>query len=308
MLIQVLIDTEIDGRIVTAGTKVYCNDKYAAILINKGEAVNLWDTETTEGISVALDHLELSKNPPTQIAGGKQSQNDVRQEDKNSLLYMLNFTNYYREMKDTIGGGPLSFRDWFGNPDRRSFARDDLEAWCLEHRSEFFYHALIILAGYRRRLLKWRDKFGSRKCVACAPTRFQDWDRQVREPLIWAGAPDPAQLFERNKAEDPQKAGREVLLEAWFDVYGSEPAQLKQVLQDCNETWSDAHKKGLDDAISDLVPHGRLNSKSFATLLQKFVNQWLGGYRLQKAEQSAKSKSSAKWFVERQLEDRYAVE
>ena len=126
--------------------------------------------------------------------------------------------------------------------------------------------------------------------------------------MIWAGALDPAQLFERNKAEDPQKEGREVLLETWFDVYGAEPVQLKQVLHDCAETWSDSYKKGLQDAISDLVPFGRLNSKLLSTLLQKFVNQWLGEYRLQKAPQSSKSKSSAIWFVERQQEVRHAAE
>ncbi|MBM3732255.1 MAG: hypothetical protein FJW24_02100 [Acidimicrobiia bacterium] len=187
------------------------------------------------------------------------------------------------------------------NPDRRSYSRDDLESWCLEHRKEFFYHALMILAGYRRHQLSCQEK---RKRVANEPTRFQDWDRQVREPLIWAGAPDPAQLFERNKAEDPQKAGREVLLETWFNVYGNTPVQLKQILEDCDNTWTEARKHGLHDAISDLVPFGRLNSKSFATLLQKFINQWLGGYRLQKAEQSTRSKSSAKWFVEREQEAR----
>ena len=193
------------------------------------------------------------------------------------------------------------------NPDRRSFARDDLEAWCLEHRAEFFYNALIILAGYRRLVLRRQEKSSSRKCFLCVPTRFQDWDRQVREPLIWAGAPDPAQLFERN-AEDPQKAGREVLLKAWFDKFGKEPVQLKQVLQVCDGIWTDEHKAALTDAISDLVPVGRLTSKSFSTLLQKFVNQWLGEYRLQKVPQSSKSKSSAKWFVERRQEVRRAAE
>ena len=189
------------------------------------------------------------------------------------------------------------------NPDRRSFSRDDIEAWCIEHRAEFLYHALIILAGYRRRLLVGQKNLESGKCVACVPTRFQDWDRQVREPLIWAGAPDPAQLFERNKAEDPQKSGREVLLESWYDVYGSEPVQLKTILKSCeHHRYDDAAKVALRDAISDLVPFGRLNSKSFATLLQKFINQWLGGYRLQKAAQSSKSKTAAKWLVEHQHE------
>jgi hypothetical protein len=193
------------------------------------------------------------------------------------------------------------------NPDRRSYKRDDLEAWCLEHRAEFFYHALVILAGYRRQFLTWQEKYGSRKCVACEPTRFQDWDRQVREPMIWAGAPDPALLFERNKADDPQKEGREVLLETWYAVYGSAPVQLKQILDDCDGSWLEDGKKGLRDAISDLVPFGRMNSKSFSTVLQKFVNQWLGDYRLQKAEQSSKSKTSAKWFVESRREDHHAI-
>jgi len=190
------------------------------------------------------------------------------------------------------------------NPDRRGFSRDDLEAWCLEHRAEFFYHALVILAGYRRQFLTWQKEFGSRKIVQCEPTRFQDWDRQVREPMIWAGAPDPALLFERNKAEDPQKEGREVLLETWHACYGSEPMQLKQVLADCgNDSFPRDIEKALHDAISDLVPYARMNSKALSTILQKFVNQWLGDYRIQKAKQSSKSKTSARWFVEQRQDD-----
>jgi hypothetical protein len=192
------------------------------------------------------------------------------------------------------------------NPDRRSYARDDIEAWCLEHRAKFFYHSLVILAGYCRQLLAMQKKGSRNKRDQCEPTRFQDWDRQVREPMLWAGAPDPALLFERNKSEDPQKEGREVLLETWFDVYGSEPVQLKQILDDCSRSYSVASNKGLREAISDLVQVGRLNSKSFSSLLQKFVNQWLGDYRLRKAPQSANSNTSAKWFVERRQGERHA--
>ena len=91
-----------------------------------------------------------------------------------------------------------------------------------------------------------------------------------------------------------------MLLEAWHDEYGSEPIRLKRILEKCSTSYRSGSPSNLCAAISDLVPVGRLNSRSFATILQKFVNQWLNGYRLQKAPQSAKSKTSAKWYVERQ--------
>jgi hypothetical protein len=175
------------------------------------------------------------------------------------------------------------------SPDRRSFSRGDLEAWCLNHRAEFFLHALIILAGYRRQFIS----SGAR--IVCAPTRFKDWDLQVREPLIWAGAPDPALLFDRNKAGDPQKEGRKQLLAAWYGAHGSTPVQLKQIL---NSAATAPANQELLHAIEDLVPLSRLNTKSLSSVLQKFVNQWFGDYRLQKSEQSIKSNTSAKWFVE----------
>ena len=184
------------------------------------------------------------------------------------------------------------------NPDQRSYSRDDLETWCLEHRAEFLRHALIILAGYRRQLIASSSKSGRPLYRDYKPSRFKDWDRQVRDPMIWAGSPDPALLFERNKAEDPQKEGRELLLEVWFMLYGSTPVQLRIILQECTGAYANDNQETLRDALNDLVPFGRMNSKSFATVLQKFVNQWLGDFRLQKAPQSEKSKSSARWFVE----------
>jgi hypothetical protein len=184
------------------------------------------------------------------------------------------------------------------NPDQRSFSRNDLETWCLEHRAEFFRHALTILVGYRRLVLAGGQDRDRPFHGGYLPSRFRDWDLQVRDPMIWAGAEDPAKLFERNKAEDPQKEGRAQLLAAWNDVYGQRPVQLRQVLQDCSHGTYDEKKGELRDAINDIAPNGQITSKTFSTIVQKFVNQWIGGYRLQKAQQSDRSRTSAKWFVE----------
>jgi hypothetical protein len=188
------------------------------------------------------------------------------------------------------------------SPETRTFSRHDLETWALEHRAEFFYNVMLILVGHRRCALSHQLVFGTHNMFGCDPTRFHDWDLQVREPLIWAGAPDPAQLFDRNKSEDPQKVARMVLLEEWFARYGSTCVQLKQVLKECEVHDHAQSKTDLGEAISDIVPLGRLTSKSLATVLQRFVNQPLGHYCLRKAEQSPNSKSAAKWYVERRLD------
>ena len=177
------------------------------------------------------------------------------------------------------------------DPDRRTFKRDDLEAWCLEHRAEFFNHALVMLAGYHRH--KLTSNLSNHK-----PTRFKDWDRQVRLPMIWAGAPDPAELFEKNKAEDPSKAGRAAFLEAWFDAHGSEPRLLKDVMGDSNQGSFSAPHTALQAAVNDLLPAGTVTSKHLSAALQRFKNQWIGDYRICKAPQSSKSKAAAKWYVE----------
>lgn len=177
------------------------------------------------------------------------------------------------------------------DPDRRSFKRDDLEKWCLKHRTEFFYHALVILVGYHR-----QRQSGS--VAKHKPTRFKDWDRQVRLPIIWAGAPDPAELFEQNKNEDPQKTGRAALLLAWYDAYGAEPQQLKDVLKASSRyPMSDLHH-ALETAITDLLPSGRVTSKHLGAAFRRFENQWIGDFRIRKVPQSPNTNAAAKWFVE----------
>ncbi|SCA55892.1 hypothetical protein MTBPR1_140010 [Candidatus Terasakiella magnetica] len=174
------------------------------------------------------------------------------------------------------------------DPDRRSFSRSDLEGWCSTNRAKFFYHSLMILMGHKQ-----LDNE-----ISCQTTRFKEWDSQIRKPMLWAGAPDTAELLDRNKAEDPLKAGRAELLEKWFNTYGKQAVPLKTVLTDCKQYNSQAQTEGLQTAISDLVPHDQLTSRSFASLLQKFVNQWIGDYRLQIERNTTKSKRSLKWSVE----------
>lgn len=157
--------------------------------------------------------------------------------------------------------------------------------------------------GHRRQVLGGQSKGSDNKPADYKPTRFGGWDLHARDPLIWASAPDPAQLFERNKSEDPQKEGRATFLQTWHGAFESEPMLLRDVLRLSGHVCGNGPLSDFSDAVSDLAPLDRLTSKSLSKIVQRFANQWIGGYRIGKAPQSPKSKSSAKWVVEKKEED-----
>ena len=186
------------------------------------------------------------------------------------------------------------------SPDRRSFSRTNLEEWCLRHRAEFYRHSMTILAGFRRHLLSSNGNMQDALGRSFTPTRFQDFDQQVRAPMIWAGAPDPAALFDRNKSADPLKESREILLKALHEAYGSAYVKIKKILDDCDQqkTVFDPHLTALCDALVEFTPSGGMTSRSLAEVFKAMVNQWHGDYCLKKKPQSENSKTSANWIVE----------
>jgi hypothetical protein len=183
-------------------------------------------------------------------------------------------------------------------PEERTFTRPDLAEWCKSHRAEFYKHAMTILVGYQRHL---RD--GGSPCDV-KPTRYTNWDNQVRHAIIWAGSADPAVLFEQNKAEDPKREGRRNLLAAWWCAYGGEPKHLRDVITDAEEVsrYAAAEKEGnlrdLDEAIRDLLPVGKVTSRNLATVLRKFAGQWIDGYRIAAEDAGPKSHKSKRWCLE----------
>ena len=107
----------------------------------------------------------------------------------------------------------------------------------------------------------------------------------IREALIWAGAADPAELFDKNKTEDPVVEGRRNLLAAWHETFGDEPVTVAYVIKRTsgsdNLYPSEDPLAKLKNAISDLLPHGRVTSKALGTTISKFKGRWFDRFQLQ---------------------------
>ncbi len=72
-------------------------------------------------------------------------------------------------------------------PHERAFRHPDVLAHVLRMRSDVLRDAIGIVAGF---LTSDASSFGS--------SRFPRWDRMVRQPLLWAGAGDVAEVFRAN--------------------------------------------------------------------------------------------------------------
>ena len=197
---------------------------------------------------------------------------------------------------------PIKIDPEIENPDQRTFSRPDLAEWCENHRAEFFVHAMTIMVGYQRHL-----RAGGSPC-SVKPSRYTNWDHQVRHAMLWAGSADPALLFEQNKAEDPKREGRRNLLASWSDVYGSEPQYLSDVLSavSCvsHHTTSERDEccRNMGEAIQDLLPGGNVISRNLGVVIRKFAGQWIDGFRISAESVGENSHKSKRWYVERQSE------
>jgi hypothetical protein len=187
---------------------------------------------------------------------------------------------------------PIKIDPGTENPDQRTFSRSDLAKWCESHRSEFFFHAMTIMVGYQRHLN------AGGKAAAVKPTRYTQWDTQVRHAMLWAGSADPALLFEQNKAEDPKREGRSNFLATWYETFSNEPTLLRDALGSIGSFH--INEDDMEEAIHDLLPNGRVTTRSLGVVIRKFAGQWIDGYRIMAEEAGEKSRKSKKWYVERQ--------
>ena len=105
------------------------------------------------------------------------------------------------------------------NPETRVFARPDVVAHAREIRERVLQLALGIIAGF----LVSGD-------TTAPKSRFHDWDRLVRQPLIWCGGEDVATCFEENAGRSEAKAALSDLIEALIAHYEDEDKQVRFTL------------------------------------------------------------------------------
>ncbi len=126
---------------------------------------------------------------------------------------------------------------------------------------------------------------GSPRAATGNTASFEDWDRLVRQPLMWLAThtngvmpayADPLSGVERTASANPENAMLGALLAAWEGQFGHTPATA-------NEAFKAAeHNSQLRDALEDIAPAkgGQISNRTLGRWLTTRIGQLVQGRKL----------------------------
>jgi len=162
----------------------------------------------------------------------------------------------------------------------RPFARSfdmDPAAHCLAHRQRMVASALVLV---RAMLTHGCSKPGDGKLAS-----FEDWDKWVRQAVIYAGELRPGQFGDvmdivvAMQAADPEQEALSHLLQAWHGEFGSRLVTTSEILT--RATSNTFNASPLREALEEFVVGGKLTTKSVGRLLKYRVGRICSGKRLE---------------------------
>lgn len=111
-------------------------------------------------------------------------------------------------------------------PEERVFSNPDVVAHAMSIRQRVLRDVVGIVAGY---LISGEE--------LQAQTRFVQWDRMVRQPLLWAGAGDLAQCFKANTANSEDLLAHQGLMQILWEVFGETEFKARDVARVASGRW-----------------------------------------------------------------------
>jgi hypothetical protein len=164
------------------------------------------------------------------------------------------------------------------HPSLRAFDLEP-ESFVLDHRSELWTAALTILRGFHSR--------GAPKQTPDRAGSFEDWDRMVRQCVLWLNREglatgelgDPYATAIANIQEDPVKDVVSTVLQAWHALFSSEWKKPGEALA----------ALGFDEAgrtALEAIDAKGLSTVRFGYWLRQHVDERVGDLRLQRLHNS----------------------
>jgi putative DNA primase/helicase len=110
-------------------------------------------------------------------------------------------------------------------PEERTFEIPNLMQFLVKNRKKIVTAGLTILRAYHmagcphQQVSPWGG--------------FEEWSASIREPLVWAGLPDPCKTRETVLADDPEREDSHVVLLSLRGAFGDDEFTVKQVIDFC---------------------------------------------------------------------------
>jgi len=107
-------------------------------------------------------------------------------------------------------------------PQGRTFKIADLRDHVLQQRPQLVGAAITILRAFYKAGRPMPPNF--------AASRYGEWDRTIRAPIIWTGLSDPYTTQDTINVSDPERSAAAALFAAWHSNFGERALRLAEVI------------------------------------------------------------------------------
>ena len=158
------------------------------------------------------------------------------------------------------------------HPEARAFKRD-LTVHVAEHRGRLLAAALTVPLAYKAAL---------EPAVDAPRSRFVEWDRLVRRPLLWLGVRDPLETQAELRAADPVREALVALLQAWREALADSAVTVAQLIIAATATGQ-SERPQLFEALQSVAGErdNRINAKRLGHYLKRNLRRIEDGLRLE---------------------------
>jgi putative DNA primase/helicase len=106
---------------------------------------------------------------------------------------------------------------------------------------------------------------------------FEKWSRRVRDPIIWAGLPDPWGNADKLRDSDPEKERFLAVAEQWIKHLGNAEMRVADVINTVN---SSPQNEELKMALMNIAGVGRdINANRLAAYLRRYTDRPMAGFK-----------------------------
>ncbi len=164
-------------------------------------------------------------------------------------------------------------------PQERVYQRD-IAAFIAERRARLVQAALTIPLAYLA---------AGAPALPVRPSRFHQWDRLVRYPLIWLECADPMETQVALEDADPEREKLRVLLWAWMGSCGERGVTVAALMRAASQKEGVVLRDALLSIGSDGA--GRINALRIGNYLAERVGQVVDGLQVSDAGRDSHSKT-----------------
>ena len=268
------------GTMLTLTEREDENEKRLDSALLKGDIVIIFDNCAQPIEGNALCQVITNPSRDTRVLG------ESRNVNVSTKVLMIATGNNLSARGDMAKRALLSYNQpKTERPENRSF-EFDLLAEVRADRPQLVAAALTLVQAYAA---------ANRPPLNAKPTRFPQWDRLVRLPLIWAGGCDVADSMDTLLEDDPDRMSLGAVLQAWNAAYKSREKRVSEVIDDLSR-FDPKHKTLLDAFIEalDVRPGARPEAKQLGMWLAARQNRAVEGLRF---EGGGTSQGARRWRV-----------